>query len=65
MTVRKLKPQQLVEPVSWFEESQTPRTMVLVEPEERWSGLYDSAGRKLMIEREPIGFVRLDRVRAP
>lgn len=49
--------------VSWWGDSPpTATTIVAVEAsEEQWSGLYDSAGRKLMVEREPIGFVRLER----
>lgn len=34
-------------------------TVTVVESEEKWSGLYDAEGQKLMKPKQPIGFIVL------
>lgn len=49
-------------PAAWWDEEdawpvEQPRLEVIEDAEEdRWSGLYDAKGRKLMRQRQPIGF---------
>jgi hypothetical protein len=60
--MRKLKPEGPRQYWDWIEPSATRQTAVVHDgAEEQWSGLYDSAGRKLVVAREPIGFVHPDR----
>lgn len=40
----------------WWEEVEKVGTTVIEQEKERWSGLYDSNGRKLIKPETPMGF---------